>query len=266
MEQVKYNFNDVSLLVTVYNRSSSLRRLLENFKLLNIAFGEIIVSDDRSKENHLAAMKDLQNEFDFKLITTPVNRGLANNINKGQRTVSLPYTLYVQEDFVPKIKFIQYFNNALEILKKDQTVDTLRFYAYFPYPYTKPYSDGFDEMIFEPSLLKWNHLKFYVYSDHPHLRRSNFIEKFGEYKEGIQMDNTELFMSFSFINKNGKGLIAQNINESFDQENCPDEPSTVGRQSWKENNNLIVKLMRKGFLIYRYIKNNIQLINHKLHY
>ena len=28
--------------------------------------------------------------------------------------------------------------------------------------------------------------KFYAYSDHPHLRRSNFLEKFGRYSENTK--------------------------------------------------------------------------------
>ena len=263
MQEVKYNFSEVSLLVTVYNRSASLERLLGSFRELNVSFGEIIVSDDCSKQPHLSLMKDLQQDFDFKLITTPENLGLGNNINKGQKAVSLPYTLYVQEDFVPKQAFLNNFSNALAILKEDSSVDTIRFYAYFPYPYIKTYGKGFNEMIFKPSLFKWNHLKFYVYSDHPHVRRSNFLEKFGEYQEGIRMDNTEFFMSLSFINKKGRALIAADINESFDQKNSPDEPSTVGRKSWKEKDNLLIALMRKGFLVYRYLKNNIQLIQRR---
>lgn len=263
MQEAQYNFKNVSLLITVYNRSSSLKRLLESFRELSVSFGEIIVSDDCSKEEHLAAMRDLQNNFNFKLITTPVNGGLGNNINKGQKAAILPYTLYVQEDFVPKEAFIDNFKNSLEILDTDQSIDTIRFYAYFPYPYTKSYGKGFREMIFEPSLLKWNHLKFYVYSDHPHVRRNNFLEKFGAYQEGIKMDNTEFFMSLSFIGKKGRALIANDINESFDQKNSPDEPSTVGRQSWKEKDNFLIKTLRQFFLVYRYLKNNIQLLKYK---
>src|SRR5690606_25094703 len=143
---------------------------------LNVSFGEVIVSDDASKEPHFSAISELAEQYGFKLVSTPKNGGLGNNINKGQRAVTKPYTIYVQEDFVPKPAFVENFENALEIMDSDPTIDTIRFYGYTRYPYTRPYGKGFDEMIFKPSLFKWDHLKFYVYSDHPHLRRSNFME------------------------------------------------------------------------------------------
>ena len=47
------SFPGVTLLVTVYNRSRSLDRLLDAFKQLNCHFGDIVVSDDGSKPEHL---------------------------------------------------------------------------------------------------------------------------------------------------------------------------------------------------------------------
>ncbi|WP_304063567.1 glycosyltransferase [Pedobacter glucosidilyticus] len=259
MHNNTYSFEDIALLITVYNRSSSLERLLKAFDELGICFGEIIVSDDCSKAQHQEKMKLLQQDYPFKLITTPINKGLANNLNKGQNAVTKPFTLYVQEDFIPQPVFIKNLENAVKIIKEDTSVDTIRFYAYFPYPYTKPYDINFDEMIFKKSILYWNHLKFYVYSDHPHLRRSNFLKKFGYYKEGIQMDKTEFEMALSFIKGNGKGLIAKDIYASFEQKNSPDEPSTVNRKSWREDKSLIILGLRKVFLLYRFLKNTFQL-------
>ncbi len=48
MHNNTYSFEDIALLITVYNRSSSLSRLLDAFHNLGIHFGEIIVSDDCS--------------------------------------------------------------------------------------------------------------------------------------------------------------------------------------------------------------------------
>ena len=96
-----HNFPNVSLLITHFNRPDSLRRLLERFNSLSCYFGEIIVSDDCSKKDNLAKLAKLKDEFDFTLVTSTVNKGLGNNLNKGQDRVSKPYTLYVQEDFVP---------------------------------------------------------------------------------------------------------------------------------------------------------------------
>ncbi|MBO3273520.1 glycosyltransferase, partial [Hymenobacter defluvii] len=106
------SFPAVTLLITHYNRSKSLERLLGAFKALGVMFGDIIVSDDNSKGLHVQAIEHLQTRYSFKLITAPVNRGLGNNLNKGQDAVATPYTLYVQEDFVPTHKFLSGFEEA----------------------------------------------------------------------------------------------------------------------------------------------------------
>ena len=50
------DFPAVTLLITHYNRSNSLERLLNAFKALDVIFGDIIVSDDSSKEVHINAI------------------------------------------------------------------------------------------------------------------------------------------------------------------------------------------------------------------
>src|SRR5690606_40324730 len=126
-------------------------------------------SDDGSRPEHFQALQDAGNEYQFRLVTTPVNRGLGNNINKGQDAVRTPFTLYVQEDFVPTEIFPQRFSEVLQLMKDRPELDIARFYAYFRYPYLKPVAHGFSEMRFR--LLQPGYLKFYMYSDHPHLRR-----------------------------------------------------------------------------------------------
>jgi glycosyltransferase involved in cell wall biosynthesis len=168
-------FPAVTLLITHYNRSGSLERLLKAFKALNCTFGGIVVSDDGSKEEHLNAIRELHKQYEFQLVTTPKNQGLANNINKGQDAVKTPYTLYVQEDFVPKSTFPVQFKDALSLMEQESDLDIIRFYAYFAYPYLEPYNKEFSRMVFKSWPLYSNHLKFYNYSDHPHLRRSSFL-------------------------------------------------------------------------------------------
>ena len=111
-----HNFPGVALLVTHYNRSRSLERLLSTFAAQGCLFDEIVVSDDGSKPEHQEYLKQLQPRFNYKLITAPVNKGLGNNINKGQDAVTAPFTLYVQEDFEPASDFPQHFADAMSIL------------------------------------------------------------------------------------------------------------------------------------------------------
>ncbi|RAJ93979.1 glycosyl transferase family 2 [Larkinella arboricola] len=249
------HFPGVTLLITHYNRSSSLARLLKTFKELNCTFDEIIVSDDGSKPEHLNAIHNLNTQYDFRLVTTPKNKGLANNLNKGQDAVKSPYTLYVQEDFIPKPAFATHFRNALDMMNEDKKLDIVRFYAYFPYPYLEPYKNGFSKMLYKPWYGDYN--KIYYYSDHPHLRRSNFLQKFGRYVEGIKSDKTEYRMCISFIKNKGKGLFLTDFNAMFEQKNSEDEPSTVTRSNWRhQNTNFFVVW---GRALYRQIKYNFDL-------
>lgn len=246
------HFDNVSLLITHYNRSQSLNRLLLAFEQLGIAFAEVVVSDDCSSNDHLLAIKDLQKRFNFKLVDSPVNRGLGNNINKGQAVVKTPYTLYVQEDFIPTDIFPTRLSQALGMMKEDTTIDLIRFYAYIPYPYLKPRNDaGFSEM-FLP-FLGYRYKKIYQYSDHPHLRKSNFTEKFGTYKEGISGDKTEYGMCLSFLRNHGKGFFYNDFKTLFIQANSADEPSTMVRSNWKNSSNFFIKIVRN---VYRQLKYN----------
>jgi glycosyltransferase involved in cell wall biosynthesis len=254
MEQEKFAFKNVTLLVTHYNRIRSLERLLNAFDALNVTFGDIVVSDDGSKPEVIEGLKQLQSTNTFNLITTPTNKGLGNNINKGQDAVKTPYTLYVQEDFEPTAIFAEHFKDALQFMEEDKGLDIARFYAYFKYPYTKPYGKGFSEMIFKISPLAHNHLKFYVYSDHPHLRRSSFFEKFGRYPEGIKGDLTEFSMAASFIQKKGRGILFDDFTTLFYQKNSSDEPSTMGRAGWRESKNIFALAARAVYLKFKLLK------------
>ena len=245
------HFSDVSLLVTHYNRSRSLERLLQSFKNLHISFGGIVVSDDGSKPEHLDYLKSLQNSLNFQLVTTEKNKGLGNNINKGQDAVITPYTLYVQEDFDPTPAFPEHFADGLAIINERKDVDMIRFYAYTKYPYLKPLGKGFSEMLF--TVWKPGYKKFYTYSDHPHIRRSNFFQKFGRYTEGQKVEKTEYLMMMSFLRKKGKGVIYENIHNLFEQKNSSAEPSTVRRNFWRESNGFVFAGMRH---LYRHLKFN----------
>jgi len=245
------HFGNVTLLVTHYNRSRSLERLLQSFKKLGISFGAIVVSDDGSEPGHLDYLKLLQDGLGFRLITTEKNRGLGNNINKGQDAVTTAYTLYVQEDFDPMPAFAGHFADGLTIIDERKDIDLVRFYAYTNYPYLQPVGNGFSLMLF--AIWKPGYRKFYAYSDHPHLRRSNFLQKFGRYAEGKKVEKTEYMMMMSFLRKKGKAVIYKNIHELFEQKNSPAEPSTVRRNFFRESQGWIITGMRH---LYRHLKFN----------
>lgn len=246
-----HHFENVTLMITHYNRSRSLERLLDHFSKLNSSFHEIIVSDDGSESEHLNYIKQLKERYNVTLITTPKNMGLGNNINKGQDAVKTEYTLYVQEDFVPLKAFDEHFGNGLKLLEENKALDTVRFYSYLNYPKLKSYQYGFSEMIFDP----WskNIDKIPLYSDHPHLRRSNYLEKFGRYPEMKNPERTEYDMMLSFLQKKGRGLLFTDYKSIFDQINTNTEPSTMNRKFWRYSNNFFI---RQALYFYRLIKFN----------
>jgi glycosyltransferase involved in cell wall biosynthesis len=250
---IMYEFNDVALLITHYNRSSSLRRLLQSFKDLNCSFGEIIVSDDGSDSDNLKSLEETRKLFNFKLITTTTNKGLGHNLNKGQDAVNRPLTLYVQEDFVATDAFPLNFSNALRIFRTHE-FDLIRFYSYLKFPYLKEYESGFSEMYLRTWQLDYT--KIYAYSDHPHLRRSTFLRKFGRYAEGIKGDKTEYKMCISFIKNKGKGLFYNDYQTMFRQINSDSEPSTMTRSSWTQTKNPVVSVIR---YFYRQLKYNFDI-------
>jgi len=244
------NFAGVTLLITHYNRSSLLEHLLRSFESLGCVFEDIVVSDDGSKAAHQEYLKKIQSEFSFRLITSPQNKGLGNNLNKGQDAVVTPYTLYVQEDFVPTAIFPVRFRDAMNIMNEEKRLDVVRFYAYKAYPYLKAFKKGFSEMLIKPWYV--NYGKIYYYSDHPHLRRSDFFKKFGRYAEGIKGDRTEYRMCISFVQNKGKGLFYNDFKELFTQENSVTEPSTMTRKNLTTSKNVFITFIRHGYRQLRY--------------
>ena len=249
------HFPTITLLVTHYNRSQSLARLLQTFQKQEITFGNIVVSDDGSKPEQVEMLKKLIPQYHFDLVTTPNNKGLGNNINKGQDAVTTPYTLYVQEDFDPFPGYGKHLQDALSIMEERADVDLVRFYAYFKYPYLKPYRNGFSEMVFK--IWYPGYKKFHVYSDHPHLRRTSFLKKFGRYAEGIKGDRTEFLMNLSFIKKKGKAMFYEDFKGLFDQVNSSDEPSTMTRSDVRQSNNPLIVLARA---VYRNVKHTWEVL------
>lgn len=242
MLETREDFECVSLLITHYNRSKSLERLLESFASFGCTFGEIVVSDDGSNPDHISYIEDLQKRYEFRLIKAIKNSGLGNNINKGQDAVTKPFTLYVQEDFVPLPGFQRVLRDGLSILSDNEEADYVRFYSYFAHPKVRYYRDGFSEMIFDPWSPDTN--KFHLYSDHPHMRRSSFTKKFGRYNETKHSDKIEFDMAIAFLRNKGKGYLYNDFKSVFDQVNSSTEPSTVKRDFWRNSNNGLVRLMR----------------------
>lgn len=255
-----HQHQQIGVLITHYNRCKSLERLLLSLKKLDLAFNEIVVSDDGSQPVHLNELERLQTTYHFKLVTTPVNKGLGNNINKGQDAITSKYTLYIQEDFVPTEAFIQKLQNAKEYLESVAGLDMVRFYAYTKYPNLVPVQHGFSEMQFSQAYFWEGYQKFYLYSDHPHIRRSNFFEKFGRYQEGLNPERTEYRMMMQVLKVGAKVYFYNDHQSLFIQENTAEEPSTFKRNFWRNNDTIFINGLRH---LYRYLRFNFDLLHLK---
>lgn len=143
----------------------------------------------------------------------------------------------------------------MHILDTEPELDMVRFYAYLKYPYLKPYKKGFSKMVIKPWFT--NYKKIYYYSDHPHIRRSTFFQKFGRYAEGLNVDRTEYKMCVSFIKNKGTGLFYDDYKALFNQVNSTSEPSTTTRTSWKNSENPLIAVVRD---VYRQLKYNFDLL------
>ena len=256
---------DVTLLITHFNRSESLARLLKAIDELNINFYEVIVCDGYSKKEHIEHIFKLQEEFKFTLKTSTSNKGLGNTINMGQDAVKSPYLLYVQEDFYPKPKFKQALIDGLEIFKNEPKWDIIRFYSFpwSPFPYLKNYKKGFSEMKFSLSPLYISHIKFYVYSDHPHLKRKSFPQKFGRYIESPKGDVTEMGMCRSFLKNKGKGLFYTEHKELFEHDNSDHEPGLFRPDKIKTKKYSDIAPLYWAYLKYKTLKETVLYILNK---
>lgn len=254
-------YSDITLLVTHYNRSKSLDKLLKKVRELDLNFAEIIVSDDGSKTEHLQYLDYLATEYGVTVVKTPVNKGLGNNINKGHDHVKTDLVLYIQEDFVPNSLFVDKLKVAHAFMLNDSELDFVRFYAYYKFPNLKPVSDGFSEMTFSHLKFWQGYRKFYLYSDHPHLHRKSFLERFGRYDEGIKPDRTEYNMMMKVLAQNPKAYFYEDHYTLLTQENSHEEPSTIKRNFLRNNNSIFAILARS---IYRYLRFYLELIVFKL--
>lgn len=241
---------EITLLITHYNRTTSLERLFASLKKLDLHFGEIIVSDDGSETEQIDRLEELQQKFGFRLLKAVQNAGLGANINKGQRAVTTPYILYVQEDFEIDAKFLPILTESLAIMKKDEGLDLVRFFAHFRYPYLKPYNGGFEEVAI-PSLATDYH-KIYAYSDTPHLKRATFEQKFGAYREDIGSDRMEYRMCISFIVNHGRCIISKHFKTLFLHDNLVAEPSTAIRPPRQHSKAVLIAIARFWFRQLRY--------------
>lgn len=185
---------DVSVLFITYNRSDLLKIALQSIRE-RMDFGnlrvEFVVSDDASDAPHHS--KILSMPFD-KFVIAERNMGLGNNQNKGIAATSGRYILEIQDDFEFIGDKVLIFT-ALEILESDHDVGIIQLTNETPSaPHEVRYlENGTRYLVFEnDGIPQLRDTGARPYSDRPHLKRRQFCEEIGPYRECMRLDLMEL--------------------------------------------------------------------------
>lgn len=234
----------LSILITHYNRPSALKKCINALRNYNFNLDyEIIISDDGSD---LAILKSIESLAYDKLITTHINKGLANNINKGINACAGDYLLYVQEDFIIDKNFIEVFEEGLKLLKTNK-LDMIRYRANYKFNKLIPCSKSIYE-IPKFSIKNFN-INTFRYSDHPFLTTPNFYKKYGYYLEGTSVGYGETEFAIRIMNSKAKiGITKENYFHNIDVE------STLGDFSNKQKSKLSKKIKRFARAIRQHVE------------
>lgn len=193
-EPLLRNEVDVSVLFITYNRSDLLEISFHSVRD-RMEFGklrvEFIVSDDASDEAHLSRVRSLPFH---KHVLSAANMGLGNNCNKGIAAAEGRYILQVQDDceFVGDRTFI---SSAVQILQSDPEVGIVQLTHQTPdvAHEMRCLGDGTRYRVFEnDGIPRKRESGARPYSDQPHLKRRQFYEDIGPYREGASMSDMEL--------------------------------------------------------------------------
>ena len=185
---------DVSVLFISYNRSDLLEIALQSVRE-RMDFGnlrvEFVVSDDASDGVHPSRIRSLP--FD-KYVLSAANRGLGNNCNKGITATEGCYILQIEDDceFVGSRTLLF---TAIEILQAGRDVGIIQLTHQTPgVPHeVRCLGDGTQYLVFENDAIPQKRdCSARPYSNQPHLKRRQFWEDIGPYREGVPMTDMEL--------------------------------------------------------------------------
>lgn len=189
----------LSILITHYNRVSALMECVKALREFDFEMPyEIVVSDDGSEPQNIKIIEGLDIDI---LVTAPKNQGLAANINKGIKSCSGDYMLYVQEDFFMGKDFKNVFLEGCHLLKDDK-LDMVRYRANYKFNHLMPCSDRIF-LIPKFSFRNFN-INTFRYSDHPFLTTLNFFEKFGYYLENTSVGYGETEYAIRIMNSKAR--------------------------------------------------------------
>jgi glycosyltransferase involved in cell wall biosynthesis len=203
----------LSIIVTSYNRPHYLIRTIEALRR-NVAIDfELIINDDCSSIETISAIRKINPDI---AIFNSQKLGFGASLNRACKIASGDYHLILQDDFAANYNLNKYINTAIEILERGDVDifrlgsanDFIRFYPNMPGSMVD-YWKNVNQSVFNYNGMQIKtviagHETVWVYTDNPHIRKKDFLSRFGNYLENETMVKTEIDMKKRFNMMNGK--------------------------------------------------------------
>lgn len=178
----------ISVVFITFNRSQLLLRAIASLRPALEGLGcpyELIVADDCSDPEHLEAIRSLEG---VTLVQAVVNSGLGANANAGLRACRGEWILQVQDDW-------EYAGNshdiarAIDVMEQDSSVGIVQLTpVHSDLPSARRESMSGAHVVFANDGLPWRRAcNLRPYSDCPHIKRREFVDRVGPYLEGVPM-------------------------------------------------------------------------------
>jgi GT2 family glycosyltransferase len=179
----------VSVVVVTYDRLDTLVPTVESFRrVCSYPRVEYLLCDDGSPRRVQERMRQLP--FD-RFLFAERNGGLGRNTNRGIAAARGQYILQLQDDWVCEGRG-DFVERAVAVMDEHPELGMIRYRE--PPPQVEPASTftsarGDVVRVFASG----THARGgeYAYSDNPHIKRRDFHEKLGTYREGVPMNVME---------------------------------------------------------------------------
>lgn len=194
MREAERDGPDISVLLVTYNRSDMLERTVHFLREradLDGLIVEYVITDDASEPAHLDRVLSLAADTH---VTSPVNRGLGHNCNKGIAACAGKLIFQLQDDW----EFLgpaDVLKTAMRILDADPEIGVVQLIDAVPdLPHElRTLADGIAYRVFaNDGLSQRRPSGARPYSDQPHVKHRQFIHDIGPYQEGVPMADMEL--------------------------------------------------------------------------
>ena len=183
----------VSVCVITYDRLPILQKTVSDF-LERCTYPrdklQLILCDDGSPQPVQDEMRKLP--FD-KFLFAKTNEGLGKNTNKGIKLADGQYILQLQDDWLlsGSENFIE---KALEVFDEFPKIGMVRYESLYSNPYKiKQLHNGEPIWVLQDDLELIKKSQDYAsYTDRPHIKRKEFHQQLGYYREGVPMTKMEI--------------------------------------------------------------------------